>query len=70
MKKTVETSGGGIGFCGMLAVLFIGLKLAHVIDWEWVWVLSPLWLPIALVFGIILVILIITALIAIFGVHK
>lgn len=69
MKKTVETS-GGIGFCGMLAILFIGLKLAGVINWEWVWVLSPLWLPIAVAFGIILVMLVIIAVLAAFGRKK
>lgn len=30
-------------FLGLLGVLFIGLKLAHVIAWSWVWVLAPLW---------------------------
>lgn len=33
-----------IGFTGLLTLLFIALKLLHVIDWEWVWVLSPLWI--------------------------
>ena len=37
----------GIGFLELLAVLFIGLKLAGAIDWSWWWVLSPLWFPIA-----------------------
>lgn len=40
---------GGIGFAGMLAILFIGLKLTHYIDWSWWWVLSPLWIPLGLV---------------------
>lgn len=31
-------------FPTLLAVLFIGLKLGGVIDWSWVWVLSPLWI--------------------------
>lgn len=39
MSKT-KTS-GGIGFTGMLTILFIGLKLTNVIDWSWWWVLSP-----------------------------
>lgn len=30
-----------------LALLFIGLKLTHNIDWEWLWVLSPIWIPVA-----------------------
>ena len=39
---------GGIGFLGMLTILFIGLKLGGVINWSWWWVLSPMWLPIAI----------------------
>ena len=34
----------GIGFCGLLAIVFIVLKLCHVIEWSWIWVLSPLWI--------------------------
>lgn len=30
-------------FPGLLQLLFIGLKLADIIDWSWWWVLSPLW---------------------------
>jgi hypothetical protein len=36
-------------FAGMLAVLFIGLKITGLIAWNWFWVLSPLWIPLALV---------------------
>lgn len=39
----------GIGFCGALTVLFVGLKLTHQIAWSWVWVLSPLWMQLVLV---------------------
>jgi hypothetical protein len=35
---------GGIGFTGLLTVLFIGLKLTNNINWSWWWVLSPLWI--------------------------
>lgn len=41
-------SNGGIGFAGLLAVLFIGLKLGGVIQWSWLWVLSPIWIPLAI----------------------
>lgn len=34
---------GGPGFLTLLGVLFIGLKLAGVIQWSWVWVLAPIW---------------------------
>lgn len=37
------SSGGGLGFCGILAIVFIVLKLCKVISWSWVWVLCPLW---------------------------
>lgn len=47
-----SSSSSGIGFAGMLTILFIGLKLTHFIDWSWLWVLSPLWIGFALFFGI------------------
>jgi fatty acid desaturase len=50
-----NTSSGGIGFAGLLAILFIALKLTGFITWSWLWVLSPLWLPIAVVGLVILV---------------
>jgi len=43
-----NSSSGGIGFCGLLTVLFIGLKLTHYIDWPWWVVLSPIWIPTAI----------------------
>lgn len=45
-------SSGGIGFCGLLAILFIALKLTGYITWSWLWVLSPIWLPFAIVLAI------------------
>ena len=48
MEKHVTRN--GVGFTGLLAIAFIVLKLCHVIDWSWWWVLSPIWIPIALVF--------------------
>lgn len=38
----------GIGFCGLLTIVFIVLKLTEVINWSWVWVLSPLWIDFGL----------------------
>ena len=45
----------------LLLVVFIVLKLTGVITWSWWWVLSPLWIPlaIALIVTIIFLILII-----------
>ncbi len=49
MSNTSSAKSGGIGFAGLLTILFIGLKLTHHIDWPWVWVLSPLWIGFAVV---------------------
>jgi hypothetical protein len=38
-----------LGFLGLLTILFITLKLTAVITWSWVWVLAPLWAPVAVV---------------------
>ena len=38
-----NSSSGGIGFFGLLTIVFIVLKLTDVINWSWLWVLSPLW---------------------------
>ena len=38
---------GGIGFVGLLTIAFIVLKLVGVINWSWVWVLSPIWISVS-----------------------
>ena len=40
-KNNNSNSSGGVGFCGLLTILFIGLKLTGYIAWSWWWVLSP-----------------------------
>lgn len=39
---------GGIGFVGLLQIAFIVLRLCGVIKWSWLWVLSPIWISVAL----------------------
>lgn len=56
MTQTV----GGSAFTSLLLLLFIALKLTHQIDWSWGWVLSPLWIPIALVFAVFLIVLVVS----------
>ena len=51
----MDNKSAGMSFADVLLLVFIVLKLTHVIDWSWVWVLSPLWIGIILV--VILVIL-------------
>lgn len=46
---------GSIGFVELLQFVFIVLKLCGVINWGWVWVLSPLWISIAVTIIVILI---------------
>lgn len=46
MNNHIGVKGGGIGFFGLLAIAFIVLKLVGVINWPWIWVLGPIWIPV------------------------
>ena len=41
-------------FLGTLTITFIILKLCSVINWSWIWVLSPIWLPIVIIFALVI----------------
>ncbi len=49
MSNNNNSTSGGIGFTGLLTIVFIVLKLLDKIDWSWWWVLSPLWIPVGLI---------------------
>lgn len=51
MAEQVVVRQGGIGLSGLLTVAFVVLKLTGVIAWSWWWVLSPLWIPVVVLFG-------------------
>ena len=55
MSKSPASKPTSIGFCGLLTILFIGLKLTGYISWSWWWVLAPLWLPVTLALTVALV---------------
>jgi hypothetical protein len=48
-NSSSSASSGGIGVSGLLGVAFVVLKLTGHITWPWLWVLSPFWIPLALV---------------------
>jgi len=52
-----NTTSSGLGFTGALTIAFIVLKLVGVISWSWLWVLSPIWISLALVIFILIFIL-------------
>lgn len=58
-KKTAAAGSGGMSFGGVLTVIFVVLKLLHVIDWKWIWVLAPIWISFALVLLTIVVTIIV-----------
>ena len=60
VKKACDYS-----FVSLLAVAFIVLKLCGVIDWAWIWVLAPVWIPFALVLAIIVVMFVVAFIITI-----
>lgn len=63
MAENTTVKSGGVGFGGLLTTVFIVLKLTHVIDWSWWWVLSPLWIGVGLCIVILLVVGIIYAIV-------
>lgn len=53
MSEPVSNSqSSGIGFLGLLTIVFITLKLTGHIDWSWWWVWLPLYGPIAAVLAL------------------
>lgn len=61
-ENTPTVQSGGIGFFGLLTIVFITLKLTHVIDWSWFWVLSPLIFSIGFALIVLFVVLVICGL--------
>jgi hypothetical protein len=59
MQKDKEVKTVGLGFVDALTLLFIALKLTGQIDWNWIWVLSPIWISISFLAVLIIVILLI-----------
>lgn len=58
-NNSSKTASGGIGFCGLLTIVFIVLKLCKIINWSWWWVLAPLWIQTAIALIVLLVLFII-----------
>lgn len=59
-KTTVH---GGVGFFGLLQVVFIALKVAKVIDWSWGLVFLPTWIELGLCLIVIIVALVIAVMV-------
>ena len=55
MSDNKSTTSSGIGFFGLLAILFIALKLTGVIAWSWLWVLAPIWITFIMVVFVLII---------------
>lgn len=62
-NTTQPAASGGIGFCGLLTIVFITLKLTGVISWSWWWVTAPLWIPVGIVVAVVVLVAIIGVLV-------
>jgi len=49
----------GVGFCGLLTIVFVAMKLLDKIECSWWWVLSPLWMPAGIIVAIVLIVLVV-----------
>jgi hypothetical protein len=61
MMKRENTNGNyrvGLTFLDALCLLFIALKLTHVINWSWWVILAPIWGGILFVFVIAIILVI------------
>lgn len=50
---------GSVGLVSTFTLIFIVLKIFHIISWSWIWVVSPIWisaLVIAIIFSFILIV--------------
>jgi hypothetical protein len=59
MQKDKEVKTVGLGFVDALTLLLIALKLTGQIDWNWIWVLSPIWISISFLAVLAIVVLLI-----------
>lgn len=54
MSNSSSSSSGGIGFVGLLTIVFITLKLTGYVNWSWLWVLSPIWITALIVLTVVI----------------
>jgi hypothetical protein len=61
---TANNGSNGIGFIGLLTIVFITLKLLGRLHWSWWWIASPVWISVVffiLVLGVVFLIAVVTS---------
>lgn len=51
--RLISQTQNNIVFMLFMTIVFAGLRLCSVIDWSWIWILSPVWIFPAAVVGIV-----------------
>lgn len=59
--NSTAINSGGVSIGTALFIVFLILKLTHVINWSWWWITAPLWISFGLVILFFIVIVIIGA---------
>lgn len=59
MGKDNSSSGLAAWGCFIMTMVFLVLKLCGKIAWSWIWIFSPIWIPIAAFFTILILTLIV-----------
>ena len=62
-KKTTSTVFRIDGLCAILFFILALLKVTGIIDWTWLWVSSPLWVPLSIIIGGSIVVFMMAALV-------
>ena len=55
IEQKIIVKQSSIGFFGLLTIVLIVLKLTNLINWSWLWVFSPIWIPILIILSIIFI---------------
>lgn len=64
---SAEKTSEGFGLGTILFLIFLVLKLTHVIGWSWWWVTAPLWIPAGIVVALLLFSLVFLLIVAAVG---
>jgi hypothetical protein len=57
-KRGNIVANGCLSLNFFVTILFIVLRLTHVINWSWWWVFCPLWGPVAVVIAMMIIVFI------------
>lgn len=52
-EKNERRSNSDNSLLSVMTLIFVVLKLKKKIDWPWVWVLSPIWIPLIIAGGLV-----------------